>query len=389
MRARCSICSAVFAVQRENDAPPRPSPVAAAAARTRMIPAATAPPAAPVPPQPPAATAAAGAPASKPEVVRSPGAAGAPAFAPSPATPPAAPPRPASFPPPAVPMASPRPAAPASPTVPRRRGRWRRRDRRRRRVPRCRRRLPLRPWHARPRRHPCRPRHRHHRRRRRPPCRARPRATATPAAAPCSAGGRHRVPAGESVPLAGSGAQGARRLARALISDMVVYHPAKRQDGLRDGNLKQLFEDEIKKSWEEYADQVGQEVAGSTPYFREALNEDLLGAVRPDLLSRAIFLGPQQDQTSPSRQSPLNRRGPNIALLKDLATSSEQFLQRLPEVRGDGRPPGRPDRRTPPTLLDLVLEQLLQVPVPQPLLPLSRVVDDHIRDRGPGPAGAP
>ena len=69
----------------------------------------------------------------------------------------------------------------------------------------------------------------------------------------------------------------ARRLARALISDMVVYHPAKRQDGLRDGNLKQLFEDEIKKSWEEYADQVGQEVAGSTPYFREALNEILAG----------------------------------------------------------------------------------------------------------------
>ena len=50
----------------------------------------------------------------------------------------------------------------------------------------------------------------------------------------------------------------ARRLARALISDMVVYHPAKRQEGLRDGNLKQLFDEEIRKSWEEYAEQVGQ-----------------------------------------------------------------------------------------------------------------------------------
>jgi hypothetical protein len=67
----------------------------------------------------------------------------------------------------------------------------------------------------------------------------------------------------------------ARRLARALISDMVVYHPAKRQEGLRDGTLKQLFEEEIRKSWEEYADQVGQDVADSTPYFREALNEIL------------------------------------------------------------------------------------------------------------------
>ena len=69
----------------------------------------------------------------------------------------------------------------------------------------------------------------------------------------------------------------ARRLARALISDMVVYHPAKRQEGLRDGTLKDLFEEEIKKSWEEYADQVGRDVADSTSYFREALNEILAG----------------------------------------------------------------------------------------------------------------
>jgi hypothetical protein len=69
----------------------------------------------------------------------------------------------------------------------------------------------------------------------------------------------------------------ARRLARALISDMVVYHPGKRQEGLRDGNLKELFEEEIKKSWEEYAEQVGRELAESTAYFREALNEILAG----------------------------------------------------------------------------------------------------------------
>lgn len=69
--------------------------------------------------------------------------------------------------------------------------------------------------------------------------------------------------------------QKARRLARALISDMVVYHPAKRREGLRDGNLKELFEEEIKKSWEEYTDQVGREVADGTTHFREALNEIL------------------------------------------------------------------------------------------------------------------
>ncbi|MBA3555265.1 MAG: hypothetical protein H0W29_10970 [Gemmatimonadales bacterium] len=58
---------------------------------------------------------------------------------------------------------------------------------------------------------------------------------------------------------------------------MVVYHPAKRQEGLRDGSLKALFEEEIKKSWEEYSDQVGPEIAESTPHFREALNEILAG----------------------------------------------------------------------------------------------------------------
>jgi hypothetical protein len=67
----------------------------------------------------------------------------------------------------------------------------------------------------------------------------------------------------------------ARRLARALISDMVVYHPAKRREGLQNGSLKSLFEEEIKKSWEEYIDQVGKDLAESTPFFHEALNEIL------------------------------------------------------------------------------------------------------------------
>jgi hypothetical protein len=67
----------------------------------------------------------------------------------------------------------------------------------------------------------------------------------------------------------------ARRLARALISDLVVYHPAKRADGIRDGTLKLLFDEEIKKCWEEYTDQVGLEMATSTSYFTEALNEIL------------------------------------------------------------------------------------------------------------------
>lgn len=65
----------------------------------------------------------------------------------------------------------------------------------------------------------------------------------------------------------------ARRLARALVSDIVTYHPERRDQALANGTLKREFMDEIKKSWEEYVEQVGPEIARSTPHFRDALNE--------------------------------------------------------------------------------------------------------------------
>jgi hypothetical protein len=71
--------------------------------------------------------------------------------------------------------------------------------------------------------------------------------------------------------------QKARRLARALVSDMIVYQPDKRQKALRDGTLKEAFEEEIKKSWQEYTEQVGEELAKSTSFFNDALNEILAG----------------------------------------------------------------------------------------------------------------
>jgi predicted Zn finger-like uncharacterized protein len=69
----------------------------------------------------------------------------------------------------------------------------------------------------------------------------------------------------------------AKRLARALVSDMVVYYPAKHSEGLQRGTLKELFRDEIKKSYDEYVAQVGADVARTTTHFQEALNE-VLGA---------------------------------------------------------------------------------------------------------------
>jgi hypothetical protein len=99
-----------------------------------------------------------------------------------------------------------------------------------------------------------------------------PRPAAPPAAAPAAAAAARRP---VNPFLSQDPSQKARRLARALISDMVVYHPAKRREGIRDGTLKQLFEEEIKKSWEEYSEQVGRDVAESSNHFRDALNEIL------------------------------------------------------------------------------------------------------------------
>jgi hypothetical protein len=77
--------------------------------------------------------------------------------------------------------------------------------------------------------------------------------------------------------LANDPNQKGRRLARALVSDMIAYHPSKREEGLRNNTLKQLFREEIKKSYEEYIEQVGREFAESSTHFQDALNDVLAG----------------------------------------------------------------------------------------------------------------
>ena len=67
----------------------------------------------------------------------------------------------------------------------------------------------------------------------------------------------------------------ARRLARALISDIITYFPDKHRQAVENGTLRETFEEEIKKSHQEYVDQVGKEFADATPHFTEALNEIL------------------------------------------------------------------------------------------------------------------
>jgi hypothetical protein len=106
-----------------------------------------------------------------------------------------------------------------------------------------------------------------------------PRAPAPPPAAPKPAAAPTEATAVRAINpfLQKDPKQKARRLARALVSDMIVYQPAKRQRALAAGTLKTEFDEEIQKSWEEYVEQVGEELATSTPYWQEALNDILAG----------------------------------------------------------------------------------------------------------------
>jgi hypothetical protein len=97
--------------------------------------------------------------------------------------------------------------------------------------------------------------------------------TSTPGVTP-SDGAPRRAP---NPFLANDPNQKAKRLARALVSDMVAYLPQKREEGLKNNTLKQLFREEIKKSYEEFVDQIGKEFAESTTHFQDALNDVLAG----------------------------------------------------------------------------------------------------------------
>jgi predicted Zn finger-like uncharacterized protein len=216
VRARCQVCAAVFPISKNGTAPaPRPSTQAGAPAQRPAIPAGLRPSGMiQAPVIPPAAPPRPAAPPAPPVAAPEP-----PKAAPV-APPPAAPapaPAPAPVPPPAPPVApAPAPAPPVAAPAP-----------------------------------------------------FAPPKPAAPAAAPT---GRPLNPF-----LANDPATKARRLARALVSDLVVYNTARRDTSLKSGTLKEEFAEEVRKSYEEYELQVGKELAGSTSYFNDALNEILAG----------------------------------------------------------------------------------------------------------------
>jgi hypothetical protein len=69
----------------------------------------------------------------------------------------------------------------------------------------------------------------------------------------------------------------AKRLARVLVSDMIMYNAERHRNALENGTLTQDFEDEIDKSWKEFVEQVGREVADGPgrEFWRDALNDIL------------------------------------------------------------------------------------------------------------------
>lgn len=82
----------------------------------------------------------------------------------------------------------------------------------------------------------------------------------------------------EEAPAPGTGRRRRSKeemLARALVSDILVYNRELRDTALAEGNLLEALGGEIKKSWELYKEKVTPAVANSNNYFREALNDIL------------------------------------------------------------------------------------------------------------------
>lgn len=65
----------------------------------------------------------------------------------------------------------------------------------------------------------------------------------------------------------------AKRLAKSLAKDLLLYHKDKVEQGLREGNLAKLLGEEIKKSWSFYKKSVDPEILSTSNYFKDALNE--------------------------------------------------------------------------------------------------------------------
>ena len=92
------------------------------------------------------------------------------------------------------------------------------------------------------------------------------------------------VPSAPPPPAAGDATPGAeqraRRLARALVSDILVYNQERRDRALHEGNWASALGAEVNRAWDVYKSKVDPQVLRSTSYFKDALNEILAGGQR-------------------------------------------------------------------------------------------------------------
>ena len=68
----------------------------------------------------------------------------------------------------------------------------------------------------------------------------------------------------------------ARRIARAVVSDIALYNQKKVEDGLAADNLFDALRDEIEEGRTYYESRVDPEIAKSTNFFNQALVDVLL-----------------------------------------------------------------------------------------------------------------
>ena len=63
----------------------------------------------------------------------------------------------------------------------------------------------------------------------------------------------------------------ARRIARAVVSDIALYNSKKIEEGIEQDNLFDILKEEIEEGQNYYLSRVDPEVARSTNYFNQAL----------------------------------------------------------------------------------------------------------------------
>ncbi len=68
----------------------------------------------------------------------------------------------------------------------------------------------------------------------------------------------------------------ARRLARTILSDIVLYNQAKVKEGIEKDSLFEVLTDELAEGKKYYENMVDEEIRNATNYFNEAVVDVLI-----------------------------------------------------------------------------------------------------------------